>query len=343
MSRFPTILISLVLGACALLAAGCRPDDQEVERKLGFDAFVPLYNRYIHNWLLTSQADTGKAIARVTGELAAAQGETKTILESQIEALRLDQEKWKFRLELGDYLKFGAPSDVPVNLVWENGMDQPEIGDPAATKGGVFRRYIPSFPPTIRPIGENANNSFRGDLYDYIDIPLVGLHPETMEMIPGLAREWATSEDGRTIYFRLNPQATYSDGEPVRARDFLITVFIMVSDNIVNPYSKQYYRENMAQVAMYDDLTLSISLPEAKIYAPAIAGNFEPSSPKFYAEYGPDYSERYQWRFPPTTGAYEVRPEGIVNGVSITQNRVKDWWARAVSYTHLTLPTNREV
>jgi microcin C transport system substrate-binding protein len=43
-----------------------------------------------------------------------------------------------------------------------------------------------------------------------------------MEMIPGLANEWAVSEDGRTIYFRIDPEARYSDGVPVRARDFLV-------------------------------------------------------------------------------------------------------------------------
>ena len=62
-------------------------------------------------------------------------------------------------------------------------------------------------------------------------------------MIPGLAREWAVSADGRTIYFRLDPEARYSDGEPVRARDFLVGVYLRVSDHIVNPYSKQFYRE----------------------------------------------------------------------------------------------------
>ncbi|MEO5916917.1 MAG: ABC transporter substrate-binding protein [Luteolibacter sp.] len=332
MPRHLTFLLSLMCATSALVATGCRHKDQEVERKLGFDAFVPIYNRYIDTWLRTQQADTEKEITRVTTELATAEGDAKSALETKAQALRVDQTKWKFRLGLGDYLKFGTPSEIPSNLVWQNGMDQPEIGDPASKKGGVFRRFIPTFPPTIRPIGSNANNFFRGDLYDYIDLPLVNLHPETMEMIPGLAREWATSEDGRTIYFRLDPEARYSDGKPVKAKDFLITAYIQVSDNIVNPYSKQYYRENLAQIAMYDDLTISISLPEAKIYAPAVAGAITPSSPEFYSEYGPDYAERYQWRFPPTTGAYEVLPEDIINGVSITQTHVKNWWAKDRKY-----------
>ena len=325
-------LAMIALAAIALQGTGCRREPAETTRTLGFDAFVPVYNRYIETWLKSQQLTTDKKVARIEGELTSAKGTAKDTLKIRAGVLRHDQEKWQFRLALGDYLKIGKPSDIPAMLVWENGMDQPEIGDPAAIKGGVFRRFIPTFPPTIRPFGDNSNNSFRGDLYDYIDLPLVALHPETMEMIPGSAKEWAVAADGRTIYFRIDPQARYSDGVPVRARDFLVAVYLRVSDHIINPYSKQYFRESIAQVAMYDDLTLSVSLPEAKIYAPAIAGSLTPSPPHFYTEYGSDYSERYQWKFPPTTGAYEVLPGDIIKGASITQTRVKNWWARDRKY-----------
>jgi microcin C transport system substrate-binding protein len=333
MLRLMKRMATASLGALALLAmAGCRRETAETARTLEFDAFMPVYNRHIRSWLETQQKATEKEVARIEAALATAQDGDREALEVQLKTLRHDQEKWRFRLSLGDYLKIGQASEIPTDLVWENGMDQPEIGDPAAKKGGVFRKFIDSFPPTIRPFGDNSNNAFRGELYDYIDMSLVTLHPETMEIIPGLAKEWAVSADGRTIWFRIDPEARYSDGVPVRARDFLVSVYLRVSDHIVNPYSKQFYRENIAQIAMHDDLTLAISLPEAKAYAPALAGAMAPSPPHFYAEYGPDYSERYQWRFPPTTGAYEVLPEDIVKGASITQTRVKNWWARDRKY-----------
>ena len=332
MRRLQIPLAMILTGTLGLLGTGCRRESAEAPRTLGFDAFVPVYNRYIAGWLKIQQEATDKEAARIAVALTTAEGAAKDALKVHAEVLRSDQEKWKFRLGLGDYLMIGKPSDIPDGLVWENGMNQPEIGDPAAKKGGVFRRFIPTFPPTIRPFGDNSNNSFRGDIYDMIELSLVTLHPETMEMIPGLAREWAVSKDGRTIYFRIDPEARYSDGVPVRARDFLIGVYLRVSDHIVNPYSKQFFRENIAQVAMYDDLTMSVSLPEAKIYAPVLAGAITPSPPHFYADYGADYSERYQWKFPPTTGAYEVLPEDIIKGASITQTRVKNWWAKDRKY-----------
>ena len=325
-------LAMIPIGALALLGSGCNRSSTEVTRSLGYDAFAPVYNRHIQSWITTQREFTTKEITRIDAEIATAEGTARESLEIQAASLRKDMEKWDFRTGLGDYLKVGKPEDVPADLTWEDGMDQPEIGDPAAKKGGAFRRFILTFPPTIRPFGDNSNNSFRGDLYDYIDLPLVSLHPETMEIIPGIAKQWAVSSDGRTIYFRIDPEARYSDGKPVHARDFLVGVYLRVSDHIVNPYAKQFFRENIAQVAMYDDLTLSVALPEAKIFAPAIAGAILPSPPHFYDEYGSDYSERYQWRFPPTTGAYEVKPEDIVKGASITQTRVKNWWAKDRKY-----------
>lgn len=331
LERLFTLL--LIAGAIALTSSACRREEARTGgRKLEFDSFIPVYNRHIRQWLLTRQAETEKELHRVEAELKSADETTGERLRSHQKALETDREKWAFRLSLGDYLKISDPSAIPAGLTWESGMDEPEIGDPAATKGGVFRKFIPSFPPTIRPFGENSNNSFRSELYDCINLRLVSLHPDTMKIIPGIAREWAVSPDGRTVYFRLDPEARYSDGKPVRARDYLLSIYLEVSDHIVNPYSKQFYREERAQVAMYDDSTLSISLPQARVFAPAAAGDIYPCPHDFYQEYGPDYSSHYQWKFPPTTGAYEVLPQDIVKGASITQTRVKDWWARDRKY-----------
>lgn len=337
----PLRLLCLLTGSLALLlSSGCRRQDDTVLRKSGFKDFIPLYNRYINGWLKEQQEATEQQIAKLSAKIedaektAADSSDSTKIEEWQIEmnALLRDREKWQYRLSLGDYFNFSDPSTIPEGLDWQDGMDEPEIGDPRAKKGGAFRRFIATFPPTIRPTGPNSNNSFRGDLYDYIDLTLVSLHPETLGMIPGLAKQWAVSDDGRTTYFRINPKATYSDGSPVKATDFLFKIYVYISDHIVNPYYKQFYREEIAQLTVHDDHTLSVSLPEAMLYAPAIAGSLSPAHQEFYAEYGPDYSERYQWRFPPTTGAYKVAPEDVIKGVSITQTRVKDWWAKDLKY-----------
>ncbi|MBK1882920.1 hypothetical protein JIN85_10865 [Luteolibacter pohnpeiensis] len=329
-------LFSLLAVVAAIVGCfglnGCRHEEGALGSRYDFDGFVPRYNDFIHKWLIEQQDAAIKEKAHLEEEIAKADDEKRKLLEVRLQANARELEKWAFRLSLGDYLKMGDPSEIPTDLVWDDGMNEPEIGDPRAKKGGVLRQYIPDFPPTTRLFGDNSNNSFRGYLYDDIDIPLVDYHRETMHMIPGVASSWAVSKDGRTIYYKIDPAARYSDGEPVHAKDYLVSVYVNVSDNVVNPYAKQYFKENLAQVAMYDDHTISISLPEAQVYGPLIAGDFTPSPPHFFAEYGPDYDTRYQWRFRPTTGAYEVKPEDIVKGVSITETRVKNWWAKDRKY-----------
>jgi microcin C transport system substrate-binding protein len=306
---------------------GCGKEKTKMDRTSDFDNFIPSYNTHITEWLNEQKEANDKEIANVEAKLQNAGGNESEGIERKLTNLKREQEKWNFRLSLGGYFRFEEISKVPSDLVWEDGMEHEEIGDPRAKKGGTLNRDIPAFPPTIRPFGENSNNGFRRSLYDEIDMPLVGYHPKSMKLIPGLAKQWAVSADGRTVYFKINEKARYSDGVSVKAKDFIFGSYIRISDDIVNPYAKQFWRENIAGIVVYDDLTLSVSLPEARIYAPAVAGLMPPSPPHFYDDYGPDFTERHQWKFPPTTGAYEVLEKDIVKGVSVTQTRVKDWWA----------------
>ncbi len=322
----------LCLGWIIALVCGCSEETKVAKRTSGFDEFVPRYNDYIKNWLIEQRETTLKEFAKTEQEIAKTEGVAQEVLNRKLAHLKREQEKWDYRLERGDYFRFGTPDEIPGDLVWEDGMEHEEIGDPRSKKGGTFNTNIQTFPPTIRPFGDNSNNGFRGSLYDEIEMPLVGLHPKSMEMIPSIAKQWAVSKDGRTVYFRLNEKATYSDGVGVKARDYLYGSYLRISDDIVNPFAKQLWRESFAGFVVYDDYTLSISMPEPQVYAPVAVGFVTPSAPHFYQDYGPDYSERYQWKFPPSTGAYEVLEEDIVKGVSVTQTRVKDWWAKDNKY-----------
>jgi len=245
---------------CLMMLIGCEPEQATTANRYHIEDFVLSYNSNIKNWVK-------QQLVLAEGELnefaksapKSERAEDLQAYENRMAQLKRDLDKWEFRSSVGDCLRYGNLEEIPSDLVWENGMNEPEIGDPLAKKGGVFRRHIPNFPATLRPFGDNSNHAFRGELYDNIDLSLVMLHPETMKMIPGIAREWATSKDGRTIYFRLDPTARYSDGVYVKAKDFLYSIYIRVSDHIVNPSSKQYFRENVASMVIYNDETLSIT------------------------------------------------------------------------------------
>jgi len=336
------LLTFSLLGLGSLAMTQCNSEVKSEGAKLyDLDSFVERHNKKIALWLDAEIVSIKKNGAELEEKLTKLTTEGKELTEEEqkeqrklqrnIAANQRELNKFEFRKSLDGYFSFKTPEDVPANLTWQTGMDEPMIGDPKAKKGGVYNTFINAFPATLRPFGPESNHSFRGKLYDEIDIGLVGLHPVTNKPIPGLANTWALSEDQRTVYYKLDPEARYSDGEPVRAIDFMANIYVRVSQNVNTPYAKQYFKEQFANVTIYDEMTLSVTLPEKKpdMY---FSTSLTPASPKFYQEYGPDYKERYQWRIPPTTGAYQVTQENIKKGRSITLTRVKDWWAKDRKY-----------
>ena len=332
----PFLHIFLLTSLCL---ASCRRPGEEASVGADFESWRPRYNLYISNWLEGQVEATSESLEELQGQLAkvlfAKRGENPDPehqaswkkIEEAIKDKQKELDRFKARQQLGDYLAILKAEDLPDGLVWENGQDHPEIGDPASRKGGSFRYFITSFPPTIRPFGPESNNSFRGELYDNIEIGLIDLHPETGAVIPGVASEWALGKDGNTVFFKIDPDASYNDGVPVGAIDFLWFVYVRASDNVVTPWFKQYLREQFARVAVYGEEVVAITLPEPKPNLPYSA-SIPPCPPHFYREYGPDYKERYQWRVPPTTAAYTVQDGDLKKGVSITLSRDTNWWAK---------------
>ena len=303
-------LALLVIQTGTAPAANFPAYDGTIER----EAFWDYQNKLVLERLRTTEKDLAEKAAAESDAAAKAE------LEKELEKVRL-------HLQQPELFTFATPTDLPADLVWQDGMDEPEIGDPAAQKGGTFTGYIPSFPPTVRTLGENANNAFRGYHYDDIEMGLTGLHPETGNVIPGMARQWAESPDKRTVYFRLDPDATYSDGVAVESDDWFNTFYVQLSEYPQNPFGNEWYSSQYTNITRFDEHTFSITLAEPKALAPYWA-NLSPMPRHFYAEFGPDFESRYQWRPRPTTGAYAILEGDINFGRSITLTRVQDWWAR---------------
>lgn len=225
-----------------------------------------------------------------------------------------------------EFFHFSTPADLPKDLVWEDGHDVPEFADPAAKRGGTLHFWIDDFPRTLRFYGLDANGSFRSYILDDNTLSLIGKQPNTNQYYPALAKSWAFGKDGKTMYFKLDPEARYSDGEPVKAGDFLFAFFFFRSAYLNDPWSANYYTEKFSQITKYDDSTISITSSEKR---PDLADRIDlaPVPEHFYKELGTDYAERYQWKMEPTTGSYIVKPEDLKKGQSVELTRVPHWWA----------------
>jgi microcin C transport system substrate-binding protein len=226
-----------------------------------------------------------------------------------------------------DFFRFSSPDQLPSDLVWNDGADVPELGDPAATKGGTYFYSIPDFPRTLRFLGPDASGAFRSYILDSNALALAAQHPDTFQWFPQLATHWAFGADGRTVYFRLDPDARFSDGVPVRADDYLFCFYFMRCDYTADLWYQDFYTNKYSSITRFDDLTIAITLPEKKPDLLYRAISVRPVPIHFYQDLADDWVSHYQWQFEPTTGAYEVRPENIDKGRSITLSRVPDWWA----------------
>ncbi|MGJ8671686.1 ABC transporter substrate-binding protein [Rubritalea sp.] len=322
------ILYCACLLVSLLTLIGCNQKQTEVEHSLGFEEFMPQYNAYIREWLGGEIQSLDKLIEEKKSDLVKQEDdEVRGRMEKTISELEGKRFIHQRRLDYGEYFMFKKPSDLPDDLVWENGLDNPEIGDPRAIKGGIYRDYMPDFPSTLRPFGDNSNNSFRSFLYDNVQLDMISIHPVTKKVIPAVAKEWAIDKDGRTVYYRIDPDATYSDGVKVKALDYMVGTYIRVSDNVKDPYPRQYFREQIAHITVYAEDLIAVTLPDKKPLLPYYA-QLANGPTHFYKEFGPDYNKRYQWKMEPTTGAYYAHPEDVKKGRSVTLTRVKNWWAR---------------
>lgn len=228
-----------------------------------------------------------------------------------------------------DFFKKADPSAIPADLKWENGMDEPEIGSTQAKKGGTLRWFAVEFPPCIRQFGPTANNSFRHYHWDNIKLFSVMLHPDTGRWIPGVCKEWAVAPDHTTVYFRIDPEARFHNGHPVRTADFQFCFYMGLSPYAQDPFRlDQFSTKYFTAFTTYDDLTFSVTLAQPSADPVEKAREVEPFDHVAYKNFGPDFPSRYQWIMDPTTGAYVIHRDDLKKGSLVVQKRVKDWWAK---------------
>jgi len=256
-------------------------------------------------------------------------------LRAKLAAGEIDQETYNREMEdVPLFYQFKSIEDLPADLLWERGEGLPEFASPNAIRGGTLYGALQDFPRTLRRVGPDANGSFRPYLLDDTAMRLARRHPNETSIgprghyfFPELAEEWAVDKENKTVYVRLDPNARWSDGESVTADDYMFMFFFFQSSYIRAPWYNNWYVESYTGITKYDDLTFSISVPEAKPDMNSRVLDLIPVPRHFYKEIGEDFVERYQWRFQPTTGAYVVKDEDIKKGRSITLTRLDDWWA----------------
>ena len=231
---------------------------------------------------------------------------------------------------IASFNTFAKTSVLPANLKWESNNQSPIWADPRAIKGGVFTDFILTFPPTLRTVGPDSNSSFRSFI-NANQLGLVGIHPNTQEIIPQLAQQWAYDKDGKTIYYKLDPAAKWSDGKPVTADDFLFTLEFMRSPHINAPWYNNYYTEQILDVIKYDEHTISVTgavaHPKEDLHFYYGVG---PTPKHYYKKITESWVKNHNWKIIPNTGPYQITK--IKNGKQVEFTRKENWWAKDKQY-----------
>lgn len=238
-----------------------------------------------------------------------------------------------FTLALATFFPAAFAEELPKGLKWQSNETDPVYGSPQAKKGGVFRSYLAEFPVTLRPVGPDANGEFANNLVYSTWLPLVDRHPNTNKTIGILAREWAFGADGKTVFFRLRPNAKWSDGQPFTAADVAFTLDMFRLKEIQDPTANQLANEEFDKVIVYDPLTLAIVSKRPRTNLDYWMGTvLYPLLPRHFLQgkVDKDFVKNFNWTVIPGTGPYLV--SAVEKGKRVRMKRVDNWWGAKERY-----------
>ena len=213
---------------------------------------------------------------------------------------------------------------LPDNIKWLTNKSDPIFSSEKALKGGILHSAITSFPMTFRVVGPDSNGSFRSAILDN-QLSLINLHPNTDHIIPELATHWAFGDDKKTMYFKLDKNAKWSDGKPVTAWDYVYALEFMRSEHIIAPWYNDYYTKEIETVMVYDDYTIGVKSTKAvpDLY---LKLGISPIPKHYFGTLDETFVQKYNWKIVPNTGAYQI--SDFKKGRFIKFKRKKDWWAK---------------
>ena len=212
---------------------------------------------------------------------------------------------------------------IPENIKWVTNTNFPPFASSKAVKGGVFHGSIATYPVTFRLYGPNSNS---GDFVTYKRKwslwSLVDRHPNTREFIPNLATHWAITKDHKAVYYKLDPDATWSDGKPITAKDYLFAFHFLSSKDIQAPFYNQYMENYFQSIDIIDELTIRIVLkkPSWRILDEA---DITPL-PAHAIKLNKDWIKKYNWKPNVVPGPYVLAK--FKKGKFVEFHKVKNWW-----------------
>ena len=127
-------------------------------------------------------------------------------------------------------------------------------------------------------------DAYSAEVQQYVLESLLVRNPETLEWNGLLAEDWSTSADGLTITFALRRDITFSDGEPLTAKDVEFTFNFIMNEAIAAPRSRAYL-SRIERVTALDDYHVEFVFKEPYFNSLQLAGSLEILPEHFYGRF----------------------------------------------------------
>ncbi len=201
------------------------------------------------------------------------------------------------------------------------------LASPHATPGGTLAIHAGPYPQSFNYLLEN--NAFCAEVFSAMYESLLSTSPLTADYEPGLAERWSISDDKKIFTFWLDPNARWSDGQPITADDVRWTY-----DTIMNPTNltgvHKVALETFSPPEVVSSNIIRFTAREVHWRNLGAAGGF-PILPR-HAYEGQNFN-KINFAFPVVSGAYRMGE--LQDGVSLKMERRADWWARRyLRYAH---------
>src|SRR5678816_4597776 len=204
---------------------------------------------------------------------------------------------------------------------WETNTSFDLIGDPRAVKGGALREYVLDFPGTLRIEGPESNTALNYMIGPMVYESLLTIHPTTLAYIPVLATHWQISADKATYRFRINPNARWSDGEPVTASDVVATWVLKMDKGLQDPSNQMTFGKFEKPVAESKYiLSVKTKVLNWRNFLYFAGMSIFPAHVLQHVD-GAAYLKDYNFKLLPGSGPYKVEESDIVKGKSVSVRR----------------------
>jgi peptide/nickel transport system substrate-binding protein len=133
--------------------------------------------------------------------------------------------------------------------------------DTGTEENQVLRIGWAQDPATLNPFTEVNEEGFNVWAANW-DL-LVNFSPDDLKPTPGIAESWEVSEDQRSVTFKLDPDAKWSDGTPITSTDVKWSLENLGTDG----YNFSAYTDKVESIETPDDTTVVINTtqPDARL------------------------------------------------------------------------------